>query len=152
MYHFYVGRQGKNNKTFCGKLVCTTLTRRDWESVTCENCLNKKKPKVRKKKTCHASVDFNKLGEFLKTQKPIVHIATFDEQIKSITERLKKAGRRWKTLRSYIKDTSTGKILRFWVDPVERDEPHVNYGWYNIEDLVLWSDNKGRILKKIGVL
>jgi len=61
---------------------------------------------------------------------------------------LKSAGRSWFALRAaWIRDKSASKHpVWFWLNPQEQDRYEA--GWFTVEDLLQWTENKGPVLKK----
>lgn len=64
-----------------------------------------------------------------------------------IEEYLKSKGKRWFTLSP--RWANEGKTeVRFWLNPY--DQQIYNCGWYSVEDLRLWGDDQGPVLKQAG--
>jgi hypothetical protein len=61
-----------------------------------------------------------------------------------IEERLKKAGKRYFALSPRWAD-GTKKAVKFWLNPC--DQHIYNSGWYSVQDLDNWIQNKGPIIK-----
>jgi hypothetical protein len=57
---------------------------------------------------------------------------------------LRAAGKRYWGLTPTWADKEKRKIL-FWLNPVERDR--YNFGWFNVEDLRQWAEEKGPIVR-----
>jgi hypothetical protein len=56
---------------------------------------------------------------------------------------LKKAKKRYLSLFPKWKDESKKEVI-FWLNPTHQ---HLyNYGWYTVQDLIEWADNKGKII------
>lgn len=66
-----------------------------------------------------------------------------------IEEILKVAGKRWHALSprwaSAIKGTETKYSVVYWLNPMYQKEN--NFGWYTVEDLKLWAEDKGPVIK-----
>lgn len=60
-----------------------------------------------------------------------------------IEETLRKAGKRYFALSPRRQKDGS---LRYWLNPMEQDKN--NYGWFTLEDLKLWAENKGPIPMK----
>jgi hypothetical protein len=62
-----------------------------------------------------------------------------------IHEILQKAGKNYYALSPRWKDKSKREVL-FWLNPMEQ---HIhNFGWFTVDDLKEWANNKGKIMKK----
>lgn len=66
-----------------------------------------------------------------------------------IAERLRKAGKDYYALSPRwtkdFQDVKTGYPIMFWLNPIGQDKN--NWGWFTVEDLLAWVDNKGPIPK-----
>jgi len=69
-------------------------------------------------------------------------------EVTGIETVLKSAGRSWFALRAaWIRDKSASKHpVWFWLNPQEQDRYEA--GWFTVEDLLQWTENKGPVLKK----
>jgi len=63
-----------------------------------------------------------------------------------IEETLKAAGKRWFAL-SPRRDKKDGGLM-FWLNPCEQDKN--NFGWFGLEDLREWAEDRGRIPMTVG--
>ena len=63
-----------------------------------------------------------------------------------IADLLKKAGRRWFSLapKQWNKEKPTEPL--FWLNPCEQQK--YDSGWFNLDDLRAWAEDKGRIVKQ----
>lgn len=64
-----------------------------------------------------------------------------------IKKKLEKAGKRWMALSPrWISDQSKSKHpVMYWLNPF--DQRNNQYGWYTVEDLELWAQDKGPIIE-----
>lgn len=59
---------------------------------------------------------------------------------------LKNAGKKYFALSPRWKDENKKEVV-FWLNPMEQ---HLyNFGWYTVNDLIEWANNKGKIIKEI---
>ncbi len=65
-----------------------------------------------------------------------------DVEATGIENQLRKAGKEWIAL-TPRRDEKHG--LLFWLNPQNQDK--YNYGWFTIDDLRFWMNDKGRVLK-----
>lgn len=63
-----------------------------------------------------------------------------------IEKYLRDKGKRFYALTPRWANKETGEI-RFWLNPV--DQHIYNYGWFNVDELKQWAENKGLVMKQV---